>query len=86
MASCTPTSGSAVEGLEGSCSKNANTLIAVGEFSVAPELVDCLRAIVRGAACSLLCPRLALALATLRERETDSCVIVEPLPLEPPDT
>ena len=80
---CDSASGSAVVGLAGSCSKKSNTSIAGGEFGVAIEPVDCLRAIGSGAACSLLCLSLALALPARRERETDSWVIVEPLPLEP---
>lgn len=85
MVSCAPTSRSAVRGLEGSFSKNANTLIAFDDFWVALEPVDWPRAIGGGAACSLLCPRVVLAFAALRDRETDSGVIVKPLPLEPPE-
>lgn len=85
VAFCTPASTCVVGGSHGSCSKNANTLIEVGGFSVGIEPVDCLRATATGAAGSLFCPRFALTLAARRERDTDSCVIVEPLPVEPPE-
>jgi hypothetical protein len=71
-----------VKGLGGSCSRNANTLTEVGGVSVGLEPVDCLRAILTGTACSLFCLKLALACTACRERETDSCVIFEPLPAE----
>jgi hypothetical protein len=79
---CTPASTCVVEGLGGSCSKNANTLTEGGGSSVGLEPVDCLRAMATGAACSLFWLRLALTLSVCPERETDSCVIVQPLPVE----
>jgi hypothetical protein len=83
-ASCTLASGSVAKGSDGSCSKNANTLMALGEVSVMLEPVDCLRAVASGAAWSLFCLRLALALAARRERGPGSWAIVEPPPLDPP--
>ena len=59
-------------GVDGSCSKNANTSTEVSELSMVLEPVDCLRAMVSGADGSCFCLRLALDLGARRDRDTDS--------------
>ena len=61
-----------MKGMDGSCSKNANTSTEVSELSMVLEPVDCLRAMVSGVDGSWFCLRLALDLGARRDRDTDS--------------
>lgn len=66
-------------------SKNEKTSTEDGEDSAGGELIGCLWGLLAEAVLAFGCFEFDFSLEVRRERDTDSRVTVEPLPLEPPE-